>query len=100
MTGPYHIILSLKDILKNYNLFKKSILLNKKIFLKKFKNFLVYKNKNQPKICTYVDKVLKTKSKDVVLYKSRSKISGSVVSHLGEVHLKKKSKGKIINLIY
>ena len=100
MTGPYHIILSLKNVLKNYYLFKKSIISNKKLFLNRFKNFLVYKNKNQPKICTYVDKVLKTKSKNVILYKSRSKISGSVVSHLGEVHLKKKSKGKIINLVY
>ncbi len=99
MTGPYHIILSLKNILKNYNSFKKSILINKKIFMKKFENFLVYKSINQPKICTYVDKVLKTKSKNVILYISRSKIKGSVVSHLGEVHLKKNSKGKIINLI-
>ena len=37
--------------------------------------------------------------KNVILYISRSKIKGSVVSHLGEVHLKKNSKGKIINLI-
>ncbi len=100
MTGPYHTILSLKKVLKNYNFFKKSIEINKSEFTKKFQKYLIYEDYNQPKLCTYVNKEIKAKNKKVVLYKSRSKIKGSVVSHLGEVHLKKRSKGKIIDNIY
>lgn len=100
MTGPYHTILSLKNIVSNYSLFKKSIQINKKKFLKKFSTYLIYKKENQPTLCTYVDKDIKTKSKNVILYKSRSKIKGSVISHLGEVHLKDKAQGKIIDSLY
>ena len=43
---------------------------------------------------------MKSKSKKIILYESRAKISGSVVNHLGELHLGKKAKGKILNYIY
>ena len=33
MTGPYHTILSLKNVLNDYSKFKKSIVLNKKVFV-------------------------------------------------------------------
>ena len=100
MTGPYHTILSLKNVLNDYSKFKKSIVLNKKVFKKKFKKYLIYKNENQPLLCTFVSKKIKSRLKKVILYKSRSKISGSVVSHLGEVHLKNNSKGRIIDYLY
>ncbi len=100
MTGPYHTILSLKNVLNDYSKFKKSIVLNKKVFKKKFKKYLIYKNENQPLLCTFVSKKIKSRLKKVILYKSRSKISGSVVSHIGEVHLKNNSKGRIINYLY
>jgi len=100
MTGPYHAILSLKNVLKNYSFFKKSIEINKVKFIQKFQKYLIYKDFNQPKLCTYVNKEIKAKNKNVVLYKSRSKIKGSVVSHLGEAHLNNKAKGKIIDNIY
>ena len=99
MTGPYHTICSLYEVLKNYNKIKQSVLNNKKIFLKKMKNYLIYPKKNQPKLCTRVSKKLSAKNKDVILYKSRMKINGSVVNHLGELHLKKSAKGKILELI-
>ena len=99
MTGPYHTMASLLHILKNYNLFRKAVEKNKKNFIKKFKRYLVYPDQNQPLLCTYVKKKLKTKNKNVILYQSRGKIDGTVISHLGEVHLKKKAKGKIINLL-
>ena len=57
------------------------------------KNYLIYPKKNQPKLCTRVSKNL-AKNKDVILYKSRMKINGSVVNHLGELHLKKIAKVK------
>ena len=38
-------------------------------------------------------------NKNLILYKPRNKISGSVICHLGEVHLKDKAKGDILNYI-
>jgi len=100
MTGPYHSILSLYNVLKNYKKFKQAILNNKKKFLKKFGNYLIYKKINQPNICTFVTKKIKSKNKKVVLYQPRSSVNGSIISHLGEVHLKNKAKGKILNYLY
>lgn len=100
MTGPYHTILSLKNIMSDYSSFKKAIKINKNFFSKKFANYLVYDKENQPTLCTYVEKEIKTNSKRVVLYKSRSKIKGSVISHLGEAHLRNKAKAKIIDNLY
>ena len=86
--------------MKNYDDFKYSVIVNKKKFLEKFSNLTLYPNINQPYLCTYTTKKIYTKNHRVVLYKSRAKINGSVICHLGEVHLKKKSKGKILDSIY
>ena len=61
--------------------------------------YLVYPNKNQPNLCTLTNKKISSWNKNVVLYQSRADIKGSVVCHLGEVHLKRMSKGKIINYL-
>ena len=99
MTGPYHSIQSLELIVKNYNNFKKSVIINKKKALKKFKNFLVYPKKNQPLLCTYLDCKIKGSSSKVVLYQPRIKSNGSVICHLGEAHLAEKAKGKILEYL-
>jgi len=99
MTGPYHAICSLDGILQDYKNFSYSVKLNKKIFIKKMMKFLVYPNKNQPSLCTLTNKKISSWNKNVVLYQSRADIKGSVVCHLGEVHLKKKSEGKILNYL-
>ena len=97
ITGPYHTIGSLYYVLKNYENLKKAVKKNKKRFLDKFKKYLVFDKKNQPNLCTYVNYKINSKNKNVILYSSRKKIDGSVVSHLGEVHLKEKARGKIID---
>ena len=99
MTGPYHIIGSLYYVLKKYDQFKHSVKVNKKKFLNKFGNLSPYPIKNQPLICTHITKKIFKKNSNTILYKPRSKLKGSIVCHLGEVHLKKKSKGNIINNI-
>tara|TARA_E500000331_G_scaffold192534_1_gene185028 strand:- start:74 stop:1057 length:984 start_codon:yes stop_codon:yes gene_type:complete len=99
MTGPYHSICSLYEVLKSYKDFKFAVTINKKIFLKKMNNYLIYKNLNQPNLCTFINKKILKKSSKVILYQSRAKIAGSVVCHLGEVHLKKNAKGKIVDSI-
>jgi len=100
MTGPYHSIQSLSRILDKHNKFKHSVIVNKKKNLNLFKNKLIYNIKNQPLICTYVDCNLVTKDKRVVFYKPRINLRGSIVCHLGEVHLAKSAKGEIIKKIY
>ena len=51
---------------------------------------------NQPNLCTHVNKDIKAKNNKVILYEPRNNIGGSVVCHIGEVHLGRKAKGKII----
>ena len=99
MTGPYHAICSLKDVLERYEDFKYSVKINKNYCLKKMGNNLVYSIKNQPYLCTLLNKKVIKKSNKVILYQSRGDIDGSIVCHLGEVHLKKRAKGKIIDSI-
>ena len=100
MTGTYHAIQSLEKILDKHSNFKYSVIVNKKKFSNLFKNKLIYATKNQPLICTYVDCKLYTKDKRVIFYKPRTNLKGSIVAHLGEVHLSKSAKGKILEKIY
>ncbi len=100
VTGPYHTILSMNKVLENYGDFKQSVIVNKKIFLEKMKDFLIHGKKNQPLLCTYVKKKIYSNSKNIILYSPRSNPeNGSVVCHLGELNLRKKSKGKILQVL-
>ena len=99
MTGPYHSIQSLEIIVNNYKSFKKSVITNKKLTLKKFKDFVLLPEKNQPLLCTYLNCKVRGTSPKVVLYQPRVKLPGSVICHLGEAHLGKKAKGKILNYL-
>ncbi len=99
MTGPYHAICSLNDVLKNYDDFKYAVTTNKKIFLKKMEQYLFHKISEQPNLCTLINKKIIKKDKKTILYQSRADIKGSVICHLGEVHLRRKAKGKIIDSI-
>ena len=95
LTGPYHTIGSLYNVLKRYKKFKDAVRKNKNKFLKDNKEFLVYPLKNQPLLCTYSKKKFYNKKKNIIIYESRKKINGSVVSHLGETYLKENAKGLI-----
>ena len=100
MTGPYHTIYSLYDVLKKHSEFKASVIINKKIFLKKMKNQLTIPKEHQPLLCTHVKNIIKAKNKRVILYEPRNDIGGSVVCHIGEVHLGKNARGKILDYIF
>ncbi len=101
MTGPYHAICSLFYVLKNYKNYKRAVLKNKNKFLKLYKKSIIYKKRNQPMLCTLTNNriVPKNNKNNVILYQPRSNIRGSIVCHLGEVHLKKNANGKIFNYI-
>ena len=49
---------------------------------------------NEPLLCTHTKYKFKNKEKNVILYKTRLNIEGSVVCHLGELHLKVRRKVK------
>lgn len=87
MTGPNSTIQSLDFVLRNYSKFKRSVILNKKDFLKKYKNQTIYPLVNQPNICTYINTKVK-KKKNLILYEPRIKSKGSLIFHLGSGHLK------------
>ena len=97
MTGPYHSILSLYDVLKKHNQFKYSVIVNKKRILKLMGENIIYPKENQPLLCTYIKKKLISNNKKIIFYKPRINLKGTVVCHLGEIHLKKKAKGKILD---
>ena len=99
MTGPYHTICSLFEVLKNHENLKQSVFINKSKFIKKFNKHVIYPNSIQPNICTYSKKKIFRLKKNVILYKSRGELEGSIVSHLGEVHLGRKASGDIIKSI-
>ncbi len=96
VTGPYSTICSLYFIMKNFEKVRKSIIINKNRFTQIMNKDLVYSPKHQPKLCTFVNKKVKKNGK-AILYLPRSKTNGSIVSHLGEIYLAYKSKGKILD---
>ena len=87
MTGPYHAIASLDFVLQDHESFRESVLVNKEIFLSLMEDHLV---------CTKVSCNISIKDQISILYKPRTQDPGSVVCHLGEVHLKEYAKGDIL----
>ena len=100
MTGPYQILYSLEKVLEKHSDIKYSVIINKKKFMNKMKNFLTVPNENQPNLCTHVKKIIKSRSKKAILYTPRNNIGGSVVCHIGEAHLGKNARGEILDLLY
>lgn len=96
MTGPYHVMQSLYYVLKDYKNFKKAVIKNKEVFLKKYSKYLIFSKINQANLCTYINKKILKRNSKTIIYEPRVKLPGSIVSHLGEVHLGSKAKGKIL----
>lgn len=100
MTGPYHAISSLDEVLPKHSTLKSSVIINKIKFQKKMQKWLTVPLTHQPLLCTHVRCKIKSRSnKKVVLYKPRNNLGGSVVSHLGEVHKGNLAKGDILNYL-
>lgn len=99
MTGPYHAICSLHSVLKNHEIYKKTVAINKNNFLDKFKKYINLPQENQPLLCTYISTSIMSKDDRVILYKPRDLSKGSIVCHLGEAHLTEKSNGEINNFL-
>jgi len=99
MTGPYHAIASLSDVLPIHSEIRESVVINKSSFLKKMADFLTFDEERQPLLCTHVTCEVFSEDKSVVLYKARNSLGGSIVCHIGEAHLGRFAEAKILNTL-
>lgn len=96
MTGPYHAIASLFHVLPKHDTFRSAVKANKAAFMQAMSVHLTVPPGRQPLLCTHVDCHITSDDPRAVLYKPRSSLPGSVVCHLGEVHLAGKASGAIL----
>lgn len=96
MTGPYHAILSLVDVLPRHTEFREAVAINKRIFCEKMKPWLSQPDEYQPLLCSHVKRKVSTNNAATVLYSSRYPLEGSIICHLGEVHLGRAACGHIL----
>lgn len=99
MTGPYHAIASLVDVLPLHASFRTAVVENKKEFIRRMKNHVSLPDQFQPLLCTHVLCRIFSNDCRAVLYEPRSNKGGSVVCHLGEVHLGEVARGQILDLL-
>jgi 2-aminoethylphosphonate-pyruvate transaminase len=99
VTGPYHSILSLVNVLPNHHYFRQAVINNKAEFLTRMQKWLDVPPENQPLLCTHTKIRITTDESNVVLYSPRGQDSGSVVCHLGEIHLGPYANGDIFNCL-
>ena len=97
MTGPYHAIASLDEVLKNHGAFREAVVENKKVFTKNMRQYISREQNYQPLLCTHVQCKISSRDKNNILYEPRSNIGGSIVCHLGEVHLGRSARGEILS---
>jgi 2-aminoethylphosphonate-pyruvate transaminase len=100
ITGPYHAIGSLDATLSNHQYLKQSVTINKIKAQRKFERNLYYPLEHQPLLCTRLNVKVHALDQRVILYTSRSEIRGSVICHLGELHLGSNADGAILDLIH
>jgi aspartate aminotransferase-like enzyme len=97
MTGPYHAILSLADVLPRHADFREAVVINKQVFIERMRAYIPVPDEHQPLLCTRVDRKVRSPNPAAVLYSSRHPVAGSIVCHLGEVHLGRDARGKILD---
>jgi aspartate aminotransferase-like enzyme len=97
MTGPYHAICSLLDVLPMHDDFRSAVVENKQLFSRRMKNYLTAPGSHQPLLCTHVNCEIKSRDSRAILYKPRGNGGGSVVCHLGEAHLGRNAHAAILD---
>lgn len=84
ITGPYHAIASLYGIIEEHSILKQRVVNSKNTILEKYQD--ITRENNQPLLCTYLEGEVVPNDDSIVLYSPRSKLSGSVICHFGEIH--------------
>jgi aspartate aminotransferase-like enzyme len=99
MTGPYHAIASLADVLPKHPAFRAAVVNNKAAFMASMRDHLTRPDDQQPLLCTQVNCAITSTDPRAILYSPRGNATGSVVCHLGEVHLGEAARGDILNVL-
>jgi len=99
MTGPYHAIASLDDVLADHDAFRAAVAENKSVFTKRMAQYLTRPQEQQPLLCTHVRCKITSKDERAILYAPRTDFGGSVVCHLGEAHLGRAARGQIVSVL-
>ena len=99
MTGPYHAICSLYEVLPQHAHFKQAVMINKAAFLKRITDYETRPSDYQPQLCTWVNAKVSSADARAVLYQPRGMQQGSVVCHLGEAHLGALAQAEILNAL-
>jgi aspartate aminotransferase-like enzyme len=99
MTGPYHAIASLAEVLPKHDDFREAVVVNKARFLRDWSARLTVPPERQPLLCTHVDGVVRAEHAGAVLYYPRGGPPGSVVCHLGEAHLGRAARGDLLETL-
>lgn len=99
MTGPYHAIASLDEVLADHEAFRMAVVENKAVFTQRMAGFLTRPQEHQPLLCTHVRCKITTRDPRAILYAPRTDAGGSVVCHLGEVHLARAARGDILSVL-
>lgn len=99
MTGPYHAVASLYEVLPKHDDLREAVFINKAQMLKKIAGYATHPLQYQPVLCTWVDAKVTSQATQAVLYAPRGIQRGSVVCHLGEAHLGSQAQGEILDLL-
>lgn len=100
MTGPYHAICSLDQVLPRHEDIRESVRIGKRVISDRYADRLMHAADKQPLLCTLLRGVVRRRDENVILYRPRSAKPGtSVVCHLGETHLGRAAKGVIYDRI-
>lgn len=99
MTGPYHALCSLAEVLPCHKELRKAVFINKRMFCESVSKLLVWPEHHQPQLCTRINGTVESLDARAILYKPRNVELGSVVCHLGEVHLGQAAQGEILKSI-
>jgi aspartate aminotransferase-like enzyme len=100
MTGPYHAIASLHEVLPRHEELRAAVVENKRVFTERMAGRLTLPPSHQPLLCTHVDATLISNDPRAILYRPRGDFAGSVVCHLGEVHLAQHARGEILDVLH
>jgi len=89
----------LVDVLPDHNSFRAAVVENKREFMRRMGPYLSLPEHHQPLLCTHVTCNISSLDLRAILYQSRNNRGGSVVCHLGEVHLGSSAHGEILDLL-
>ena len=85
VTGPYHALASLVDVIPIHGRLRQRVAKSKAVCIEQYQEYIPSRE-NQPLLCTYLKAEVTALDDKVILYTPRQGKPGSVICHLGEIH--------------